>query len=324
MMITMLGKRNALLGACAAAAGVAACSAPQVDDAGPADGVAAVDGGRIAGAPAGAAGGVRRYAGVPYAAPPVGALRWRPPQPVEPWTGVRQATELPPGCPQPARPTPPGEQPFFGPGAARLEEDCLYLNVWSAAEPDDRAPVLVWNPRRRPRRRRRLRDGVRRRGAGRPGRGRGDVQLPARGARLPGPSAAARGVGARRVRELRAPRPDRGARMGPAERRGVRRRSGPGRHLRRIGGIVERQLPDGDAAGGGAVRRRRRAERRRLRADRQPPAAGTPRSRPGSGSPRHCSVRRRRRRSTRCGRRRSTRCSPRAARRPVRTSTAGC
>lgn len=147
MMITrigMLGKRNALLGACAAATSVAACSAPQVDDAGAADGVVAIDGGRIAGAPAGAAGGVRRYAGVPYAAPPVGALRWRPPQPIEPWTGVRQATELPPGCPQPARPTPPGEEPFFGPGAVRLEEDCLYLNVWSAAEPDDRAPVLVW------------------------------------------------------------------------------------------------------------------------------------------------------------------------------------
>ena len=107
------------------------------------DGAVTVDGGTIGGTPAGD-GGVWRYAGMPYAAPPVGALRWRPPQPVEPWSGVRGADQLPAGCPQPTLPVPPGAEPFFGPGATRLEEDCLYLNVWSAAGPDERVPVMVW------------------------------------------------------------------------------------------------------------------------------------------------------------------------------------
>src|SRR5277367_5224352 len=47
------------------------------------------------------AGGVRAYKGIPYAAPPVGALRWKPPQPVTPWKQVRSAAEYPPVCIQP-------------------------------------------------------------------------------------------------------------------------------------------------------------------------------------------------------------------------------
>lgn len=144
-----MAKRNIPVGPLAALAviavmvAMAACAAPEPQDAEVEDGAAAVDGGRIAGAPVGD-GGVWRYAGVPYAAPPVGARRWLSPQPVEPWTGVRQAAELPPGCPQPVLPAPPDAEPFFGPGATRLEEDCLYLNVWSAAGPDGRVPVMVW------------------------------------------------------------------------------------------------------------------------------------------------------------------------------------
>ena len=139
----MNAKRNAWVGLLAVLAVTVACGDPEPRAAELGDGTVTVDGGSIAGAPA-SDGGVWRYAGIPYAAPPVGALRWRPPQPVEPWADVRQADQLPAGCPQPALPVAPGAEPFFGPGATRLEEDCLYLNVWSAAAPDDRVPVMVW------------------------------------------------------------------------------------------------------------------------------------------------------------------------------------
>lgn len=61
-------------------------------------------------------GEVQSFLGVPYAAPPIGALRWQPPQPVAAWTGVKQARENPPGCPQNA--------------SLPVSEDCLYLNVF--------------------------------------------------------------------------------------------------------------------------------------------------------------------------------------------------
>ncbi len=90
------------------------------------------------GAIAGTAGAVRAYRGVPYAAPPVGALRWRPPQPVVPWDGVRDATHFgddPMQLDDPAR----------GSRAPGTSEDCLTLNVWAPAEtPPGGAPVLVW------------------------------------------------------------------------------------------------------------------------------------------------------------------------------------
>src|SRR6202050_5558368 len=58
---------------------------------------------------------------IPYAAPPVGALRWQPPQPAASWAGVRDATKFAPHCPQLA-------SPF---GAASTSEDCLFLNVFT-------------------------------------------------------------------------------------------------------------------------------------------------------------------------------------------------
>ncbi len=81
------------------------------------------------------AGGADEYLGVPYAAPPVGALRWQPPQPAAPWRGVRQATSFAPHCPQPPS--------AFG--VASTSEDCLYLNVYAPGGGSDRnLPVMVW------------------------------------------------------------------------------------------------------------------------------------------------------------------------------------
>ncbi len=80
------------------------------------------------------------FKGIPYAAPPVGELRWRAPQPVEPWDATRECTEFGPSCPQSS--SMPGG---FSLPVGRTDEDCLYLNVWSPAESiDERLPVMVW------------------------------------------------------------------------------------------------------------------------------------------------------------------------------------
>jgi para-nitrobenzyl esterase len=76
------------------------------------------------------------YKGIPYAAPPLGDLRWKPPQPPAPWEGVREMTEYSIGAPQ--------NSPF-GPSTIEQSEDCLYLNVMTPAEyASDKLPVMVW------------------------------------------------------------------------------------------------------------------------------------------------------------------------------------
>ena len=136
----------AILLAAAAAAACGDSTQPEaVTETGGGAGAITVDGGMVAGAPAAGGGSVRMYGSIPYAGAPVGERRWLPPQPVEPWDGVRDGSQLPPACPQGILPVPPGDQQgFFGPGSTRLDEDCLYLNVWSAAAPGDAAPVLFW------------------------------------------------------------------------------------------------------------------------------------------------------------------------------------
>ena len=98
---------------------------------------------------------VRMFKGIPYAAPPIGDLRWRVPQPAPHWDGVRKAEQFGPNCtagggggrggkgkggggkgPAPAKAAPAGPAP---------SEDCLYVNVWSPAKSaGDRLPVMVW------------------------------------------------------------------------------------------------------------------------------------------------------------------------------------
>jgi para-nitrobenzyl esterase len=75
------------------------------------------------------------YKGVPFAAPPVGDLRWRPPQPVKPWMGVRKADAFGPACMQAPAPQL---------GGTPISEDCLYLNVWRPAKASGPLPVMVF------------------------------------------------------------------------------------------------------------------------------------------------------------------------------------
>ena len=80
--------------------------------------------------------GIAAFKGIPFAAPPVGELRWRPPQQAPDWKGTRDATRFGPVCPQTAPPS-----------RARLEqsEDCLTLNVWTPdMAPGKKLPVMVW------------------------------------------------------------------------------------------------------------------------------------------------------------------------------------
>src|ERR1700733_5591640 len=84
--------------------------------------------------------GIAVYKGIPFAAPPLGDLRWRAPQQPAAWTGVRGATKFAPACTQV-----PVVNPTFGMDAITTNEDCLYLNVWTPAKsPNDRLAVMVW------------------------------------------------------------------------------------------------------------------------------------------------------------------------------------
>lgn len=82
------------------------------------------------------------YRGVPYAAPPVGDLRWKAPQPPASWKGVRKATEFSNACWQ--TPYPPAAA-IYQAKLPPLSEDCLYLNIWTPAKSSkDRLPVMFW------------------------------------------------------------------------------------------------------------------------------------------------------------------------------------
>jgi para-nitrobenzyl esterase len=85
--------------------------------------------------------GVCAYRGIPFARPPVGALRFGPPEPAEKWTGVRDATRYGAAALQASRPL----APILGMVLPEQSEDCLTLNVWTPAVGDGRRrPVLVW------------------------------------------------------------------------------------------------------------------------------------------------------------------------------------
>lgn len=95
------------------------------------------DSGKLAGVKQGS---VESFKGVPFAAPPVGELRWRAPQPVKPWNGVRKADAYSADCmqvPFPSDAAPLGTKPA---------EDCLYLNVWrpTGTKPGAKLPVMFW------------------------------------------------------------------------------------------------------------------------------------------------------------------------------------
>jgi para-nitrobenzyl esterase len=83
--------------------------------------------------------GLNEFKGIPYAAPPIGPLRWKPPQPATAWTGVRKADHFGPRCMQ---------RPLFSDMVFRsdgMSEDCLYLNVWTPAHSaKEKLPVLVY------------------------------------------------------------------------------------------------------------------------------------------------------------------------------------
>ena len=80
--------------------------------------------------------GILTYKGIPFAAPPVGDLRWKAPQPLEPWTDVKKADAFGPACMQ---------TPNSMGNTAPVSEDCLYLNVWTPAKTEgDKLPVIYW------------------------------------------------------------------------------------------------------------------------------------------------------------------------------------
>src|SRR5580692_8721823 len=127
MSMTWTGARLAVAGL---TLGALVAAAPAVRASAPSGPVAGTANGAVQGV---ANGAVDEFLGIPYAAPPVGALRWQPPQPAASWPGVRDATQFAPHCPQVAGPF----------GQASTSENCLFLNVFTPSGGGDH-PVMVW------------------------------------------------------------------------------------------------------------------------------------------------------------------------------------
>ena len=111
------------------------------------------DGERLLGAFVGDGSGLAVFKGIPYAAPPVGELRWKPPLPITPRSGPQQATEFGPACIQASESpsfyryiaTTLGQDPNLVPSPGPSSENCLYLNVWTTNLGNRKpAPVMVW------------------------------------------------------------------------------------------------------------------------------------------------------------------------------------
>ena len=122
---------------CCAAGLLAACT--------PKNPVLTIEGGQVQGVQTETP-GVTVYRGIPFAAPPVGDLRWKEPQPVVPWEGVKTADDWGHPAWQTSH-TPGGYTPeFFFDGDPEFSEDCLYLNVWTpaAGKPGAKLPVTLW------------------------------------------------------------------------------------------------------------------------------------------------------------------------------------
>ena len=110
--------------------------------------IISIDGGKVSGIPSQKE-GVTVFKGIPYAAAPVGELRWQDPQPVQPWEGVKVCDSFGPICWQPGNA--PGTfygDEFYWEGTPEQSEDCLYLNVWAPADaigkPSSKLPVAMW------------------------------------------------------------------------------------------------------------------------------------------------------------------------------------
>ena len=119
----------------AAMLGVAMVMPVNADAAAPAASVATTEYGKVQGS---IVDGVESWKGIPFAAPPVDALRWQPPKPAARWIGVRETTAYRNDCmqePFPSDAAPLGTTP---------SEDCLYLNIWKPAGAAGKLPVMVW------------------------------------------------------------------------------------------------------------------------------------------------------------------------------------